>query len=315
MPRLTTCPDLACTALQSGELLALPTETVYGLAADAHNENAVARVFALKGRPASNPLIIHLADAAQAGEWARDIPPAAQQLMEAFWPGPLTLVLPAREHVSRMVTAGQDSVALRVPAHPLALDVLRRFGGGLVAPSANRYMSISPTCAKHVAQQFADSDLLILDGGHSAVGLESTIVSLLPDDLPRLLREGMLSAAQIEAVLGTPLLHGAGSALRVPGQHRKHYAPSTPCWRFARTPADALEDPHCAWLWCGEGTASAGPAIHLSSQPGIYARGLYAALYQLDNLGLQRLLIQTPADTPDWAAVHDRLTRASQLLP
>jgi L-threonylcarbamoyladenylate synthase len=315
MPQLTTCPELACARLQSGELLALPTETVYGLAADAHNENAVARVFALKGRPASNPLIIHLADAAQAGEWARDIPPAAQQLMEAFWPGPLTLVLPAREHVSRMVTAGQDSVALRVPAHPLALDVLRRFGGGLVAPSANRYMSISPTCAAHVEQQFADSDLLILDGGACGVGLESTIVSLLPDDLPRLLREGMLSAAQIEAVLGTPLLYGAGSALRVPGQHRKHYAPSTPCWRFARIPVDALEDPHCAWLWCGEGPASAGPAIHLSSQPRIYARGLYAALYQLDKLGLQRLLIQTPTDTSDWAAVQDRLTRASQLLP
>jgi L-threonylcarbamoyladenylate synthase len=312
MPRLTTCPELACTALQSGELLALPTETVYGLAADARNEAAVAKVFALKGRPASNPLIIHLASAEQAQEWARDIPPAAHRLMEVFWPGPLTLVLPAHAHVSRSVTAGQDSVALRVPAHPLALDVLRRFGGGLVAPSANRYMSISPTCAAHVEQQFADSDLLILDGGACGVGLESTIVSLLDNDAPRLLREGMLSAARIEAVLGSPLQQGGSSTLRVPGQHLKHYAPATPSWRFTRIPEDALEDPQCAWLWCGTGPASKGPAIQLSNEPRAYARELYAALYRLDNLGMQRLLIQLPEDTAEWAAVHDRLARASQ---
>ena len=314
MPLLTTCPQRACDRLNAGELLALPTETVYGLAANARDDQAVAKVFALKGRPASNPLIVHLACAEQVQEWAREIPDAARRLMDAFWPGPLTLVLPAHAHVSRSITAGQDSVALRVPAHPLALEVLRRFGGGLVAPSANRYMSISPTCAGHVTQQFAESDLLILDGGASAVGLESTIVSLLENDPPRLLREGMLSATQIEAVLGAPLLHGAGSALRVPGQHRKHYAPATPSWRFTRTPEEALQDPQCSWLWCGTGPASAGPAISLSHEPQAYAQGLYAALYQLDNLGLQRLLIQLPADTPDWAAVHDRLARASRLL-
>ncbi|OYT94701.1 MAG: threonylcarbamoyl-AMP synthase, partial [Pseudomonas sp. PGPPP3] len=144
MPLLTTCPQLACDRLKAGELLALPTETVYGLAANARDEQAVAKVFALKGRPASNPLIIHLASAEQAQEWAREISAAAQRLMNAFWPGPLTLVLPAQAHVSRIITAGQDSVALRVPGHPLALEVLRRFDGALVAPSANRYMSISP---------------------------------------------------------------------------------------------------------------------------------------------------------------------------
>jgi L-threonylcarbamoyladenylate synthase len=314
MPQLTTCPEHACARLQSGELLALPTETVYGLAADARNEQAVARVFALKGRPSSNPLIVHLANPAQALDWASSVPAAAQRLMDAFWPGPLTLVLPARADVSRTITAGQDSVALRVPAHPLALEVLRRFGGGLVAPSANRYMSISPTCAAHVAQQFADSDLLILDGGDCAVGLESSIVSLLPDDLPRLLRQGMLSAEEIERVLGTSLLRGAASTVRVPGQHRQHYAPATPSWRFAQIPLAALEDPHCGWLWCGAGPATAGPAIQLGNEPHAYARGLYAALYQLDNLGLQRLLIQLPPDAPDWAAAQDRLARASRLL-
>ncbi|MBF7728790.1 L-threonylcarbamoyladenylate synthase [Pseudomonas sp. N040] len=314
MPLLTTCPQLACERLKAGELLALPTETVYGLAADARNQSAVAKVFALKGRPASNPLIIHLASAEQAQEWARDITAAAQRLMKAFWPGPLTLVLPAHAHVSRSITAGQDSVALRVPAHPLALEVLRRFDGGLVAPSANRYMSISPTCAAHVGQQFADSDLLILDGGESAVGLESTIVSLLPNDQPRLLREGMLSPGQIEAVLGAILLRGADSAVRVPGQHKKHYAPTTPSWRFAQTPVADLGNPQYAWLWCGEGLATAGPSISLGNEPSAYAQGLYAALYQLDGLGLQRLLIQLPTEAPAWLAVHDRLARASQLL-
>ncbi|OYT92314.1 MAG: hypothetical protein CFE49_20240 [Pseudomonas sp. PGPPP3] len=155
---------------------------------------------------------------------------------------------------------------------------------------------------------------MILDGGASEVGLESTIVSLLNMDQPRLLREGMLSAREIEAVLGSPLQRGANSEVRVPGQHKKHYAPTTPCWRFTEVPADALEDPQCAWLWCGEAPACAGPSVQLSDQPHAYAQGLYAALYQLDNLGMQRLLIQLPANTPEWAAAHDRLARASQVL-
>ena len=152
MPTLTTDLDLACARLKAGELLALPTETVYGLAADARNEAAVAKVFALKGRPSSNPLIVHLAHASQTGDWAAEVPAAAQRLMDAFWPGPLTLVLPARSDVSRAVTAGQNSVALRVPAHPLARQLLERFGSGLVAPSANRYMSISPTSRQPVTK-------------------------------------------------------------------------------------------------------------------------------------------------------------------
>ncbi|MDP3366771.1 MAG: L-threonylcarbamoyladenylate synthase, partial [Pseudomonas sp.] len=204
----------------------MPTETVYGLAADARQDAAIQQVFALKGRPSSNPLIVHLQRAEQVVEWAAEVSPAAQRLMHACWPGPLTLVLPAREEVSRSVTAGQDSVALRVPAHPKAQALLAAFGGGLVAPSANRYMSISPTSAAHVAQQFADSDLWILDGGACPVGLESSIVSLLPGDSPRLLRRGMLGQLQLEAVLGEPL-EGKDGGVRVPGQHHRHYAPST----------------------------------------------------------------------------------------
>lgn len=314
MPTFTADLDLACARLKAGELLALPTETVYGLAADARNDAAVAKVFALKGRPSSNPLIVHLADAAQAADWAAEIPQAAHRLMEAFWPGPLTLVLPARDDISRAVTAGQDSVALRVPAHPLARQLLESFGGGLVAPSANRYMSISPTSPAHVAQQFDGSDLLILDGGPCTVGLESTIVGLLPGEPPRLLREGMLTASQIEAVLGEPLARGEAGELRVPGQHHRHYAPGTPTQRFSQLPAADLKDPRCAWLWCGNAQPSAGPALDLGSDPEHYAQGLYAALYELDNLGLDRLLIQTPPSGEAWAAVHDRLARASRPL-
>ncbi len=314
MPTLTTDLDLACARLKAGELLALPTETVYGLAADARNEAAVAKVFALKGRPSSNPLIVHLAHASQTGDWAAEVPAAAQRLMDAFWPGPLTLVLPARADVSRAVTAGQNSVALRVPAHPLARQLLERFGSGLVAPSANRYMSISPTSTAHVMQQFADSDLLILDGGPCAVGLESTIVGLLPGEPARLLREGMLSASQIEAVLGEPLARGEAGELRVPGQHHRHYAPGTPTQRFQQVPTMALQDPRCAWLWCGAAQPGVGPALDLGADPERYAQGLYAALYELDNQGLDRLLIQTPPPGEAWAAVHDRLARASRPL-
>ena len=315
MPQLTTDLDLACARLRAGELLALPTETVYGLAADARNEAAVAKVYALKGRPPSNPLIVHLADASQATQWAQDISAQAQRLMEAFWPGPLTLVLPARPEVSRRVTAGQDSVALRVPAHPLAQRLLQQFGDGLVAPSANRYMSISPSCAEHVAQQFADSDLLILDGGPCQVGLESTIVSLLPGQPACLLRAGMLGPSTLQAVLEKPLQLGAAGELRVPGQHHRHYAPATPSLRFSQPPAQALADPACAWLWCGQAQPSAGPAIDLGNQPQAYARQLYAALYRLDRLGAQRLLIQLPPAGEAWQAVHDRLARAAQALP
>ncbi|WPC04219.1 L-threonylcarbamoyladenylate synthase [Pseudomonas benzenivorans] len=314
MPEFTTDLDLACAHLRAGQLLALPTETVYGLAADARNAEAVARVFALKGRPSSNPLIVHLAEASQAADWAASIGPDAQRLMARFWPGPLTLVLPAADWVPRSITAGQDSVALRVPAHPLARRLLERFAGALVAPSANRYMSISPTCSAHVAQQFAETDLLILEGGECRVGLESTIVSLLPGQAPRLLREGMLAAGEIEALLGQPLNRGSEGAVRAPGQHHRHYAPGTPSWRFRQLPQEALDDPACGWLWCGQARPSAGPALDLGADPADYAQGLYAALYRLDALGLQRLLIQSPPADEAWAAVSDRLARASTPL-
>jgi L-threonylcarbamoyladenylate synthase len=313
MPIITCDIERCAEQLRAGNLVGMPTETVYGLAADAANVAAVAKVFALKGRPSSNPLIVHLESAAQVSQWAAEVTPAARRLMDAFWPGPLTLVLPVRDEVARCVTAGQDSVALRVPAHPSAQALLAAFGGGLVAPSANRYMSISPTSAEHVAQQFADSDLHILDGGSCQVGLESSIVSLLPGDRPRLLRRGMLGQAQLEALLGEPLEGKAGS-VRAPGQHHRHYAPSTTTLAFVQAPAEALASPRCGWLWCGGAQPSQGPALDLGDEPQAYAARLYAALYQLDALGLERLYIQLPPQQAAWAAVHDRLSRASQRL-
>ena len=313
MPLITTDIQQCAARLRGGSLVAMPTETVYGLAADACQPAAVEQVFALKGRPSSNPLIVHLASAEQVGQWAAEVPPVARRLMDACWPGPLTLVLPARDEVSRSVTAGQDSVALRVPAHPGAQALLAAFAGGLVAPSANRYMSISPTSAEHVAQQFADSDLWILDGGPCQVGLESSIVSLLPGDSPRLLRRGMLGQDRLEVLLGEPL-EGKAGAVRAPGQHHRHYAPSTTTLAFVQAPADALASPRCGWLWCGGAQPTQGPALDLGTEPQAYAARLYAALYQLDALGLERLYIQLPPLQDTWAAVHDRLSRASQRL-
>lgn len=313
MPQITENLNDCVARLRAGQLVAMPTETVYGLAADARQDTAVQQVFALKGRPGNNPLIVHLENAAQATEWASVVPTAAKELMAACWPGPLTLVLPARDEVSRLVTAGQDSVALRVPAHPTARALLSAFGGALVAPSANRYMSISPTCAAHVAQQFAGSDLLILDGGSCQVGLESTIVSVLPGDRPRLLRTGMLGQSALEAVLGQPLADRDGGP-RAPGQHHRHYAPTTTTLTFRETPTEALGSADSGWLWCTNAQPTHGPALDLGADPHVYAANLYAALYELDALDLRRLYIQLPPSDEAWAAVHDRLARASQRL-
>ena len=191
----------AAERLRAGEVVAFPTETVYGLGADARNEAAVKRVFEIKRRPADHPLIVHLAEAAQADAWAVEVPDTARRLMARFWPGPLTLVLPAREDVPRLVTGGQDSVALRVPSHPLALALLNAFGGGLAAPSANRFGALSPTEAWHVRASLGDQVDLVLDGGPCRYGLESTIVSLL-EERPRVLRPGALPLAALREALG-----------------------------------------------------------------------------------------------------------------
>lgn len=304
--------DQAVAALRGGALVAMPTETVYGLAADARNPDAVRKIFAAKGRPADHPLIVHLADAAQVGAWASDIPPAANALMRAFWPGPLTLILQKAASVDPVVTGGQDTVGLRVPAHPVAHALLQAYGDGLAAPSANRFGRISPTTAAHVRAEFPDQDLLILDGGASRVGLESTIVDLSGPE-PRLLRPGHVSQAQVEGLIGPLTLPADHEGPRASGRLLAHYAPTRPLdlVPHAAVPAyRALHAEPLAWLSAGhlpEGCAG----LSLPADSTGYAQALYAALRTLDAGTAKRIAVLLPPDGPDWAAVHDRLRRAA----
>ncbi len=301
----------AVAALRAGQVIGLPTETVYGLAGDAANAEAVARIFALKRRPPDHPLIVHLGDAAQLDDWARVVPAAARTLAARFWPGPLTLVLPRAARVPDAVTGGQDTVALRMPAHPLARAVLAAFGGALAAPSANRFGRISPTRAEHVRAEFGDAVPCVLDGGPCTVGIESTIVDLSAG-APRILRPGAITRAMLERTLGGPLAAGvADDAPRVSGSLPAHYAPRTP---LALLDAPALrrrrgEDG--TLLLTHSLTVDAARGLRLPGDAAGYARALYAALRELDARGARVILAERVPDTPAWAGVRDRLTRAA----
>lgn len=311
----TAAIDAAVAALRRGDVVGLPTETVYGLAADARNDEAVRRVFALKGRPADHPLIVHLPGADAVDGWARDVPERAQRLMAAFWPGPLTLILPRGRFASDTVTGGQDTVGLRVPSHPLAQAVLQRFDGGLAAPSANRFGRTSPTTAQHVRDEFGETVPVVLDGGECDVGIESTIVDCSGDAL-RVLRPGMITAAALEAVAGLPVATAAREdSPRVPGALAAHYAPRTPMRLLprealehaAQQPGDARDVRTLAVDTLPEGMQG----IALPRDAAGYAHGLYAALRALDAAGASLLLIERPPAGDAWAAVHDRLGRAA----
>ncbi len=310
----------AVTALRRGEVIGLPTETVYGLAGDAANLAALQRIYALKGRPLDHPVIVHLGDVAQLDQWAREIPAAARTLAARFWPGPLTLILRRNPGVPDQVTGGQDTVGIRIPAHPLALAVLRAFGGGLAAPSANRYGHVSPTTAQHVREEFGDELALVLDGGPCAVGIESTIVDL-SGELPRVLRPGQIGVEAIGSALGGAVASGAApSSPRVPGALRAHYAPRAPAELVARAElmvrADRSrrEDEHAQLLAIGTLPAG-GEGLALPADPEAYARHLYAALRQLDAEGADRILIEAPPADTAWNAIRDRVQRATAGTP
>ncbi len=312
----------AAALLRAGKLVAFPTETVYGLGADAANPSAVAGIFAAKGRPADHPLIVHLPDVGHLGRWAIDIPPAALVLATKFWPGPLTLILKRHPDVIDAITGGQDTVGVRVPKHPLALELLSNFGGGIAAPSANRFGRISPTTAGHVREEVGDRVAAILDGGPCAVGIESTILDL-SRGAPRILRPGMVGARALAEVLGVEPDAAPGAADDVPrvsGSLDAHYAPRTPLQLVA---GDALPFAVRNALVAGERIAilaCMAPAITAESivwrvaptDAAGFAHDLYANLRALDAEGCARIVVQRPPLTPAWSAVQDRLRRAAQ---
>ena len=309
--------EKAVALLEAGELVAFPTETVYGLGADAANEFAVARIFVVKGRPASHPLIVHFSSFAAARTWAAEVPRSAERLAEAFWPGPLTIVLPKAAVVPRAVTGGQDTVALRAPAHPVARALLAAFGRGIAAPSANRYGRISPTRAEDVRAELGRRVALVLDGGDCEVGLESTIVACLGGRVT-LLRPGAISRSQVADVAGRVEDAGAG-APRAPGSTRSHYAPGTP---VSLVPAKELGQAVRAALARGERVAVLARAAEpvesgrvswrrMPEAVAAYGRALYAALRALDATGADRIMVEAVPAGDEWAAVADRLARAS----
>lgn len=313
--------ERAAELLKQGGLIAFPTETVYGLGADARNPDAVRRIFEAKGRPADHPLIVHLAYGKQMHDWAIDIPDAAFKLAEQFWPGPLAIILKRHTDVPSVVTGGQDTVGLRVPNHPVALHLLRIFGGGIAAPSANRFCRISPTRAEHVEEELGDEVDMILDGGDCRVGLESTIIDL-SGRLPVLIRPGQISLAELELVLQTEVeVHGAGNKadLRAPGLLAVHYAPATPASRCKSEQLQemlyelTMEGKSVGVLLYGS-TLTETENLHVIQaplKPGSYAQILYAALRQLDHLNPDIILVEQPPENDDWRAINDRLKKAT----
>ena len=303
----------AAGILQRGGLVAFPTETVYGLGADASNPDAVAKIFAAKGRPQNHPVIVHLADFAQLADWARDIPESARTLAAKFWPGPLTMILPRAPGVPDAVTGGQDSVGVRVPGHPVAQQFLRAFGGGIAAPSANRFGRISPTQASHVASEFGDAVEFILDGGACEVGIESTIIDLSRGS-PVLLRPGRIGRMALSVALSADVVRAGEHATRAPGMLESHYAPATPLEVLDAEALNSRLAPDVAVLAMTPPPHDFPQAhwIIASANPQTYARELYAILRRLDAMHCRLLLVEQPPAEDSWMAVNDRLTRAAR---
>ncbi len=303
----------AAEILRAGGLVAFPTETVYGLGADASSEAALRKLYAVKRRPADHPVIVHFASAEDAFGWAREVPEAARKLAARFWPGPLTLILKRAPQAGDFVTGGQDTIGLRVPAHPVAQALLDEFGGPIAAPSANRFGRVSPTCAEHVRRDLGDAVDLVLEGGASEVGIESTIV-----DLSRgravLLRPGAISRADLERALDEPVAAPDAGAPRASGTLERHYAPQTP---LRLVPAHALDaeiahaGERVAVLAFSRPDERAARWLRMPRDAASYARRLYAALRELDQSGCAQILVEQPPDEAEWLAVRDRLQRAA----
>jgi L-threonylcarbamoyladenylate synthase len=343
---MTAGPDdiaQAARLLEEGKLVAIPTETVYGLAADADNPAAVAAIFEAKGRPSNHPLIVHVARDADLSHWAIDISPVALQLIAAFWPGPLTLILKRAPGVDDVITGGQDSIGLRCPSHPIAQALLKLFRGGqggIAAPSANRFGRVSPTTAQHVIDEFGEPGKgpvsAVLDGGPCDVGIESTIIDLTRLDThgPVLLRPGQISVQQLEQVLGRAVATTDHAAPRVSGSLDAHYAPRTPLALIEREAlAETMAMLHAKQRQVlslaidkeviqtkalqTEGLQSESLdresvfTTHMPCDPQAYAQALYAQLRSLDQIGADLILVEQPPKTTAWQGINDRLQRAA----
>jgi L-threonylcarbamoyladenylate synthase len=301
----------AAQILRDGGLVAFPTETVYGLGADPANESAMARLYAVKGRPADHPAIVHFASGEKAFVWSREAPEAARRLAERFWPGPLTLILKRSAKAADFVTGGQDTVGLRVPSHPVARELLTAFGGAVAAPSANRFGRISPTTAAHVREDLGKDVDLVLEGGPSEVGIESTIVDL-SGAAAVLLRPGAISKAQLKEVL-SQIEEKTAASPRHSGGLERHYAPRTPASLVPTYELDrqiARFGDKVAVLAFSRPDERVDYWLRMPRDPQGYARRLYAALRELDTAGCERILVEAPPDSAEWEAVRDRLRRA-----
>lgn len=291
--------DKAAALLRAGGVVAFPTETVYGLGANALDAVAVRRIFAIKERPLSSPLIVHVDSVAMVQSIVSEWPPVAETLAREFWPGPLTLVLPKQPRIPDIVTAGLPSVGVRMPAHPDALDLIRRAGVPLAAPSANLFTQTSPTTADHVRRMLGDRVDMVIDGGPAKVGIESTVVSLTGLK-PMLLRPGMISTAELERATGIAWVApepGTLSLREAPGLHPRHYSPKTPLYLLPRG---------------GQPPQGAGCVLQLPLEPARFAEALYATLHEADLKGFDWIAIEDPPDTLEWGGIRDRLKRASQ---
>lgn len=306
----------AATILQAGGLVAFPTETVYGLGANALDAGAVGKIYAVKGRPATNPVIVHVAEMAEAKGLVSSWPDHADKLANRFWPGPLTLVLPRSACIPDLVTAGGTTVALRVPAHPVARALLRACARPLAAPSANRSTELSPTLPEHVLRGLADRIDLLLDAGPTTGGLESTVLDVTTSP-PRLLRPGLVTIAELEAIVG-PIDRSVPSAdgpMRSPGQMHRHYSPRTPLEVTARSRdrVDKLceHGVRVGWVTHVEDGETLAVRMVLPANAAGYSAQLYAALHRLDLAGLDRIVVEMPPAGDEWLAVQDRLRRAA----
>ncbi|MER7001165.1 L-threonylcarbamoyladenylate synthase [Streptomyces sp. NPDC000410] len=323
MARVTSDIEKAAGVLRAGGLVALPTETVYGLGANAEDPAAVARIFQVKGRPPSHPLIVHIASAAHLDDWVQDVPPAARLLAEHFWPGPLTLVLRRGPRVPLEATGGLQTVAVRVPDHPVALALLSAFGGGITAPSANRFGSVSPTTASDVRAELGDGVDFVLDGGPCEVGVESTIVDAT-GEIPSILRPGGVTREDLEAVLGRPFAVPSTSHVRVPGQHPSHYAPRARVVlvdpeKVVAEAELAQELGHQVGVFLPAAFADAPVKAHavvaLPASMSGYARGLYGFLRELDQQGCDLIVASLPVEEGLGLAIANRLRRAAGPRP